>query len=64
MDSLIREIEQADTGQMEEILKAAMNRFHQLFADKELSIIILSKGPDRNEQIDLNIALLKTMKKV
>ena len=62
MADIIKEIAQADSIQIAEILQAVMQRYAVLFPDWDISAISLYKKADRNEQLDQIIALLERMK--
>ena len=59
---LFGEIAQADEVEIEKILKAVLRRYAVLFPDWEVSTISLPKNPERNEQINRMIEMLKKLK--
>lgn len=62
MLDLIEKIAQADAVEIEELLKAVLQRYAVLFPDWELNTISLQKSCDRNKQIDRIITTLQNMK--
>ena len=57
-----KEIAQADQTEIERLLTILCQRYGELYSDKELCIISVPKGADRNKQIDHIIAFLENMK--
>ena len=62
MFDLVREIERTDEVEIEQILKAVLRRYAELFPDWEVSTISVQKSSDPNEQIDRVIEVLQKMK--
>ena len=62
MDELFEKIAQADEYEVEELLKAILRRYAEVFPDWEVSMVSLHKGADRKEQIDRIIKMLESMK--
>ena len=62
MFDLVQEIAKADEVEIENLLKAVLQRYTVLFPDWELSTISLQKSFDKNEQIDRIIEMLQNMK--
>ncbi len=62
MFDLVAEIAQADTVEIEKLLKAVLQRYAELFPDFQLNTFCLPKDSDRNEQIDKIIRLLQKLK--
>ncbi len=62
MFDLVEEIAIADEVEIEELLKAVLDRYAVLFPDWEVSTISLQKSSDRNVQLDRMIALLQKLK--
>lgn len=62
MCNLIGEIAHANASEIEELLKAVLQRYSVLFPDWEVSTISLQKSSDRNEQLDWMIEMLQRMK--
>ena len=62
MFDLVREIERTDEVEIEQILKAVLRRYAELFLDWEVSTISVQKSSDPNEQIDRVIEVLQKMK--
>lgn len=62
MFDLAGEIAKADEVEVEELLKAVLRRYAELFPGWELSTISLQKSADPNEQIDRVIEVLQKMK--
>ncbi len=62
MVDLVQEIAQADAVEIEELLKAVLRRYNELFPDWELSTISIQKSSDKNEQLDRVIRFLQNMK--
>ena len=62
MQEILAKIAQADAYEAEILLKAIWKRYAVLFPEQEVSILVLPKGNDRNEQIDLTIAMLEKRK--
>lgn len=62
MFDLEEEIARADSTQIENLLKAILDRYAVLFLDWEISAVSLPKSPQRDVQIDRMIAVLQGMK--
>ena len=62
MFDLVQEIAKADEVEIENLLKAVLQRYTVLFPDWELSTISLQKSFNKNEQIDRIIEMLQNMK--
>lgn len=52
-------LEEADKGEIMEILDATINRFRELFDDQELVVITLSKDDRRKTELERVIEMLK-----
>ena len=59
---MLEEIGEADGCEVEELLKALIQRFEVLYPDWELGVISLKKTMDRNEQLDGMIRILQGLK--
>ncbi|MGN1016528.1 MAG: hypothetical protein ACI4PL_05990 [Faecousia sp.] len=59
---MIEEIGKADGYEVEELLKALIQRYAVLYPDWELGVISLKKTMDRNEQLDGMIRILQGLK--
>ena len=62
MFELTEQITYADEQEIEQLLKAVLQRYAVLFPDYEISTVSLQKSSDRNEQLDRIIAALQKMK--
>lgn len=62
MNDLVEEITQADECEIEELLKAVLQRYAVLFPEWEVITISLDKNSDRDEQLDRIINMLQKMK--
>ena len=62
MVDLTEQITYADEQEIEQLLKAVLQRYAVLFPDYEVSTVSLQKSSDRNEQLDRIIAALQKMK--
>jgi hypothetical protein len=62
MVDLAEEIAHAGEQEIEQLLKAVLQRYTVLFPDYEVSTVSLQKSSDRNGQIDRMIATLQKMK--
>ena len=62
MFDLEEEIARADSTQIENLLKAILDRYAVLFPDWEISAVSLPNSPQRDVQIDRMIAVLQGMK--
>lgn len=62
MFDLEEEIARADSTQIENLLKAILDRYAVLFPEWEISAVSLPKSPQRDVQIDRMIAVLQGMK--
>ena len=59
---MLEEIGEADGCEVEELLKAFVQRYAVLYPDWELGVISLKKTMDRNEQLDGMIRILQGLK--
>lgn len=59
---MLEEIGEADGCEVEELLKALIQRYTVLYPDWELGVISLKKTMDRNEQLDGMIRILQGLK--
>ena len=59
---MLEEIREADGCEVEELLKAFVQRYAVLYPDWELGVISLKKTMDRNEQLDGMIRILQGLK--
>ena len=59
-----RQIAQADANEIERLLDLVLHRYAELFPDRELSLIFLSKTADPKEQLDQMIAFLQKLKTI
>ncbi len=59
---MLEEIGEADGCEVEELLKALIQRYAVLYPDWELGVISLKKTMDRNEQLDGMIRILQGLK--
>ena len=59
---LLDKIASADAETAEQVLKAVLARYAQLYPGWEISTFSLEKTGDRNQQIDNMILLLENMK--
>ncbi len=55
-------IKNAKPEELEDILKAVLARYGQVYPDWEVTVISLEKAEDRTEQLDRIIAMLEKMK--
>ena len=55
-------ISQIDKDEIENILKAVLQRYSVLYPDWEISTISIYKNSDRNDQLDRMIQTLQSMK--
>lgn len=62
MCAFVEKIAQANEAEIEQLLKAVLQRYAELFPDWEVSTISLQKTSDRNEQIDRLIETLEKMR--
>lgn len=62
MLDLISEISMADSGQIDEIVDAAIKRYEQFHPQWQVTTISIDKRRSRNEQIDCMISILEKMK--
>ncbi len=62
MEDIFQKISQADEIEIEDILKAVLQRCTDLFPDRDVSIISLEKCTDTNEQLDRIIEMLQGWK--
>ena len=59
---MLEEIGEADGCEVEELLKALIQRYAVLYPDWELGVISLKKTMDRNEQLNGMIRILQGLK--
>ena len=59
---MLEEIGEADGCEVEELLKALIQRYAVLYPHWELGVISLKKTMDRNEQLDGMIRILQGLK--
>ena len=52
-------VEEADRGEIMELLDAVMNRFREVYEERELIVITLQRGTGRTEELDRIMELLK-----
>lgn len=52
-------VEEADQGEIMELLDAVMNRFREVYEERELIVITLRRGTGRKEELDRIMELLK-----
>ena len=64
MNKLVAAIEQADVGQIGDILNTVLRRYGELFPEWEISIISVKKNEDRDDQIDQIIQMLLRLKEL
>ena len=62
MDNLLAMIEQVSEHEVEDVLKAVLRRYGELFPDWEISTISVNKKEDRNKQIDQIIEFVNKMR--
>ena len=62
MFDLEEEIARADSTQIENLLKALLDRYAVLFPEWEISAVSLPKSPQRDVQIARMLAVLQGMK--
>ena len=62
MQDLLYAIKKANGEEIDEILKAVLSRFGELYPEWELSTVSVLKSENRNEQLDRMILLLQKMK--
>ena len=62
MDNLLALIEQVSEHEVEDVLKAVLRRYGELFPDWEISTISVNKKEDRNKQIDQIIEFVNKMR--
>lgn len=62
MCSLITSISQVNKNEIEDILKAVLQRYSILYPDWEISTVSIHKESDRNDQFDSLIQTLQSMK--
>lgn len=62
MYNLMESISQANATEIEDIMKAVLQRYSALYPDWEISTISIRKESDRNEQLDSMIHTLQSMK--
>ena len=62
MNELVEKIAQADGTEIEQLLKAVLARYAELFPDWQINTVSLQKSADTDEQLDRMIAMLQKMK--
>lgn len=62
MNDLLLQIEQVQKNSMDELLKAVLRRYGELYPDWDISIISLEKKKSKAEQIDEIVQILLRMK--
>ena len=62
MDQILDKIDAATPNEIEQILKAALARYRELYPGWDISTLSLEKAGDKNEQLDRVIDLLRNMK--
>ena len=62
MNNAVKLIANATEGEIEEIMKALLDRYKELYPEWELSLVSLEKRRGRIEQLDEMIAALEKMK--
>ena len=62
MIDIFGKIAQADELEIENILKAVLQRYAVLFLEWDVSVISLQKSTDKNEQLDRIIEMLQGWK--
>ena len=62
MHDLAEKIAQADSTEIDALMKAVLHRYSALFPEQEVSILSVRKGDDWNEQLDSIIHMLQKMK--
>lgn len=59
---LVEQIQQAEADDMEQILRAVLQRYAELFPGWEITTISVEKCMDKNEQLDQIISVLERLK--
>ena len=62
MEQILDKIDAAPPKEIEQILKAALARYRDLYPQWDISTLSLEKAGDKNEQLDRVIDLLRNMK--
>jgi len=62
MKQILDKIDAATPNEIEQILKAALARYRELYPEWDISTLSLEKAGDKNEQLDRVIDLLRNMK--
>ena len=62
LTAVIDRILAAEENELEEILRAVLHRYAEVFPNWEVSTISIDKTRDRNEQLDQLIAMAQKMK--
>ena len=62
LTAVIDRILAAEENELEEILRAVLRRYAEVFPNWEVSTISIDKTRDRNEQLDQLIAMAQKMK--
>ena len=62
MEQILDKIYAATPNEIEQILKAALARYRDLYPQWDISTLSLEKAGDKNEQLDRVIDLLRNMK--
>ena len=62
MEQILDKIDAATPKEIEQILKAALARYRDLYPEWDISTLSLEKAGDKNEQLDRVIDLLRNMK--
>ena len=62
MENLLDGIRKAKKEEIGELVKAALDRYRELYPDWEVITVAIEKNRNRNEQLDRIIALLEKMK--
>ena len=62
MTDLCERIAQANDVEIEQLLKAVLHRYSELFPDWDVRTISLHRSSDHNEQLDNFITMLEKMK--
>ena len=62
MDQTLQKIYEAAPNEIEQILHATLERYRELYPQRDISTLSLEKAGDKNEQLDRVIDLLRNMK--
>lgn len=62
MEQILDKIDAATPNEIEQILKAVLARYRELYPQWDISTLSLEKAGDKNEQLDRVIDLLRNMK--